>query len=152
MNNKILEGEPIEVKGAIIMPFTYFPGATLSKFFTELRDKKKILAIKCPQCGKVYMPPRSTCAPCFAQMEEWVEVGPQGRLITFSEVKYSLQVHPTRNPLVYGIIKLDGADTGFTHLISDAGSVEISSGMRVEAVFNEKQQGNILDIAYFRPI
>jgi len=55
-------------------------------------------------------------------------------------------------PLIYGLIRLDGADTNFVHLLGEIDPAAIEIGMRVEAVFKEERGGSILDIAYFKPI
>jgi uncharacterized OB-fold protein len=55
-------------------------------------------------------------------------------------------------PFAYALIKLDGADTGFLHVLGEVDPGKIREGMRVEAVFAEERKGSPLDIAYFRPI
>lgn len=144
--------EPIVVPGAIILPYTYSVGALSSKFFTELRDNAKIMGIRCRHCNRVYMPPRSTCARCFNKLEEWVELDGKGTLLTYATVHYPLPVHPVDPPFVYGIIQLDGADTGLVHLIGEVDPQKVRIGMRVRAVFKDERIGNILDIKYFKPI
>jgi hypothetical protein len=55
-------------------------------------------------------------------------------------------------PLVYGIIQLDGADTGFVHMLGEIEPEQLRIGMRVQAVFKEKRKASILDIKYFKPL
>ncbi len=149
---KWLEGlEPIVVRQELKVPYRYSMGATTSKFFIEIRDNRKIMGIRCPACKIVYVPPRTTCGRCFSQLEEWVEVGDRGTLETYTRVHYSTPVQPVPSPFYYGIIKLDGADTGLAHLIGGLDGREPKIGMRLQAVFKEDRQGNMLDISYFRP-
>jgi uncharacterized OB-fold protein len=61
-------------------------------------------------------------------------------------------LHPLKAPFAYGIIKLDGADVGITHLIAGADLKALKEGIRVKAVFRGKPQGNYLDIKYFQPV
>ena len=148
-----LEGlEPIVDHQDLKVPYRYSMGAITSKFFIEIRERKKILGIKCPQCNVVYVPPRSTCGRCFSLLKEWVEVSNRGTLQTYTVVHYPTLVQPVPPPLIYGIIKLDSADTGLAHLISETDYERLSIGMRVEAVFKEERAGNMLDIKYFKPI
>lgn len=148
-----LEGlEPIVDHQDLKVPYRYSMGAITSKFFIEIRERKKILGIKCPQCNVVFVPPRSTCGRCFSLLKEWVEVSNRGTLQTYTVVHYPTPVQPVPPPLIYGIIKLDGADTGLAHLISETDYERLSIGMRVEAVFKEERAGNMLDIKYFVPI
>ena len=144
--------EPVIVPGAIIMPYKYFAGACASKFFIELRDNKRIMGIRCPLCNRVYVPPCSTCACCFSKLDEWVEVDKRGTVTSYAMVNYHLPVHPVEAPFFYGIIQLDGADTGLVHFLGEVGLEEVRIGMRVEAVFKQQGEGNILDIKYFKPL
>ena len=144
--------EPYTIPGWIIAPYKYTIGKIASRFFTEIRDNKRIFGIRCSNCGIVFVPPRSTCNRCFGKLEDWVEVDYRGTLTTYTIVNYSLPVHPVDCPFIYGIVQLDGADSGLTHLISEVNWQDLKIGMRVQAVFKEKRQGNILDIKYFKPI
>jgi uncharacterized OB-fold protein len=149
---KWLEGlEPIVVRQDLQVPYRYSMGATTSKFFIEMRDNRKILGVRCPACKVVYVPPRTTCGRCFSQLDEWVEVGDRGTLETYTRVHYSTPVQPVPAPFYYGIVKLDGADTGLAHLVGGLKGKEPKIGMRLQAVFKEDRQGNMLDISYFQP-
>jgi len=55
-------------------------------------------------------------------------------------------------PLVYGIIQLDGADTGFVHMLGEVEPEQLRVGMRVQAVFKEERVASVLDIKYFKPL
>lgn len=132
--------------------FNYDAGAVRSRFFTEIRDNQKIVGIRCPQCNRVYVPPRSTCVKCFSPLNEFVEVADTGTLTTYTIVYRSEPFYPVEPPFVYGIIQLDGADTGLVHLINEVDLQEIRVGMRVKAVFAEKRTGSMLDIKYFKPV
>lgn len=151
--DKWLEGlEPAVERQELKVPYRYSMGATASKFFTEIRDNKKIMGIKCSKCNLVYVPPRSTCGRCFSLLNNWAEVSDRGSLETYTRVRYNTPVQPVAAPFFYGIIKLDGADTGLPHFIGDTNGKEPHIGMRLQAVFKEERAGNILDILYFKPV
>ncbi len=57
--------------GKAEQPFKYSVGMHGSKFFKETRDNKRLMGIKCPECGTVYIPPRGVCGKCFVEMNEW---------------------------------------------------------------------------------
>ena len=63
-----------------------------------------------------------------------------------------MPAHPLQPPFAYGIVQLDGADTGIVHILGEVDFAQLRQGMRVEAVFGEERRGNILDIKYFRPL
>lgn len=140
------------VEGWIITSYKGYMGAFLSHFFSELRDNKRILGVRCPACGIVYMPPRSTCGRCFSQLSEWVELKDEGTVESFTVVHKPLPIYPRPTPLIYALIKLDGADTPFVHLLGEVEPDGVTFGMRVKAVFEERRSGGILDIKYFKPI
>ena len=142
--------ERIVFPGKVNLPFSYSAGRTASRFFVELRDNEKIMGKRCPQCSRIIVPAQLFCQECFVETGEWVEVGPQGTLITFTVVYRKESHYPTDTPFAYGIIKLDGADTNMIHLLGDVDPANIKHGMRLRAVFREKREGNILDIAYFK--
>lgn len=142
--------------GEAEQPFKWSVGVYGSKFLKELRDNKKILGIKCPKCGRVYIPPRRVCGRCFVEMKEWVELSDKGTVENFTVVYFSFLDPATGKerpvPYGYGHIKLDGADSAIEHFIEETDIKKIRIGMRVQAVFEEKRQGTPLDIKCFRTI
>ncbi len=142
--------------GGAIQPFKYAVGMYGSKFFAELRETGKFLAVRCPRCGKTYIPPRRVCGPCFAEMTEFLEVGPGGTIGTFTILRYAF-IDPETGiqkpiPYGYGFIKLDGADTLFQHYIDIQDETKVKIGARVEPVLKSVRKGTIRDIEYFRII
>lgn len=135
------------------IPCTWHVGTTGSRFYMELKDNCRIWGTKCPQCDSVYVPPKSTCPKCFSEIQEWVRVGNAGILLTYTEIHYSVpNIQPEIPPYYIGIIQLDGASTGLVHLLGEVHLSELKIGMRMEAVFREKREGNYLDIQFFRPV
>jgi len=136
----------------IRLKYNWWLGNVGTKFYQELRDRSKILGIKCVECQHVYVPPKENCPKCFRRMEKWEELGATGTLKNFTVVHYSVPlIQPQKPPFGLGIIQLDGADSGFIHFLGEMAPKNIKVGMRVEAVFREKREGNLLDIKYFRP-
>jgi hypothetical protein len=85
-------------------------------------------------------------------MDQWVEVSNEGILMSYTMVYQSEPSYPIKTPFAYGIIKLDGADTGFAHIIGEVNPKDLKIGIRVKAVFKDKRVGSILDISYFKPV
>ncbi len=140
----------VEVQGH--SNFLVTVGNTGHQFMLELKDNKTITGIKCPGCKKVYVPPRSHCPTCFVKMTEWVKLSGKGTLDTYTVVRYKEQYMPKEPPYAYGVIKLDGADTGIVHMIGGVDLNKIKVGMKMEPVFKEQREGSILDIEYFKPV
>lgn len=132
----------------------YSAGKTGTRFLTELRDNKRIMGTKCLECNRVYVPARPVCPSCLSTKQEWVEVGPNGTLETYtiSIREESMRVFSMPGHIAFGIIKLDGADVGLIHYIAGCPFENLVNGMRVQAVFKEERKGSILDISHFRPV
>lgn len=153
MTKPIQKEELVILNGQIKLPYKWTVGETGSYFLMKLRDQAQIWGTKCPKCNKVYIPPRKTCGNCFADIDKWEEVGPQGTLQTFTVIHYKEEaLHVMEPPFAYGIILLDGADTGLIHYLGEIDLAKLKSGMRFQAVFKEQREGSLLDIKYFRPI
>lgn len=148
-----LEGMDVWIyHGQIYIPNRYSAGAVGSRFLIEIRDKKRIMGTRCPTCNRVYVPARSICKDCFGQLDEWVEVSDKGTVLTYTVCNQPNPVQPVETPLVYGIIQLDGADTGLVHMLGEVDPEQLRIGMRVQAVFKEQREASILDIKYFKPL
>ena len=138
------------------MPKGHTAGRLASHFFRALLEKK-ILALRCPRCRRVLLPPRPFCERCFVPLEEWVEVGPQGTLEAFT-ICYARFTGLPDPPYCQMLVKLDGADSALMHLLGDVeledmaeATKRIQVGMRLEAVWREERVGGIQDIRHFRP-
>jgi len=147
------EVEEIVFPGKISVPYWWTVGSTLSKWYVQLRDDGEIWANRCPTCEMVFVPPKIKCINCYKDCSEWVKLPGTGTVETFTVVNYKEPgIHPKKAPFVYGVVKMDGADTSLVHFIEGVKPAKVKVGMRVEAVLAKERQGNILDIKHFRPI
>lgn len=147
------EGTDVYIyEGQVYIPNTYTAGAVGTRVLEALRDRKRILGMRCRECNRVYAPARSTCNGCFGLMDEYVTVGPLGTLQTYAVMHQPNITQPVPTPILYAIVQLDGADNGFVHLLGAVEPERVRIGMRVEAVFREERKGSLLDIRYFRPL
>ncbi len=143
--------EPITVEVPSHSSFLVSTGATGTRFLSEIRDNKKLLGLKCPSCSKVYIPPRLHCPECFVRMSDWVELSGKGTLASYTVVRYQEPYMPKDPPYAYGVIQMDGADTGLVHILGGIDLDKIKIGMRLEPVFKDEREGSILDIDHFKP-
>ena len=144
--------EPLITEFPVFLGYTTYAGPIRSKFLTELRDNKKIMGTRCPTCNQVYVPAKPNCVKCQTTLDEWVNVSDKGTLVTYAVVRSPDPLYPKEAPFAYGIIQLDGADTGLVHFLGETDLDNIKTGMRVQAVFKEERTGSILDIDYFKPL
>lgn len=150
------EYELLTLTSNVEVPYYWSIGHYAGKFLIELRDSKRLVGIRCPECGKVYTPPRKVCGPCFTEMNEVVQIGNTGTLLAYSVVDYKfIDPNTGKNrpvPYIYGYIKLDGADNTFSHIIDYLDVEKLKVGARVKAVFGEKRVGLPWDIKYFKVV
>lgn len=155
MNTERDYGKLLTVRFAKPMPYEWSVGKYGSRFFQEIREHQRFIGIRCPSCGKVYVPPRRICGPCFKELDELVPLPNRGTLTAFSVVNYPFIDPDTGEqrpiPYTYGYIRIEGADAIFSHIINETDVNKIQVGMKVRAVFKkpEEMKGNIQDIRYF---
>lgn len=142
--------------GEAEQPFKWSAGRYGSKFLTELRDNKRIVGIRCPQCKKVLVPPRRVCGDCFVAMDEIVELPGEGTVETFTVLSFGFVDPDTGKqrpvPYTWAFIKLDGADNTFIHYLEETNQDKLRIGMRVRPVFEDNRRGHVLDIRHFETI
>lgn len=141
------------VPSKMALPNQYFAGRVGSKFIISLRDSNKILGVKCEKCNKVYVPPREYCEKDFTKLDEnWIELGNEGTITNYTIVNYTYKHLPKKAPYVLALIKIDGADTPFAHIVEGVDLDQVEIGMRVKAVFADVTTNTIMDIDHFEPI
>ena len=82
--------------------------------FAEAIAEGRIIGHKCPECGKVYMPPRGYCPLCVVPTgdADEVEVADRGTITTFSVITpLQYQGQEETEDYVQATILLDGSDT-----------------------------------------
>lgn len=146
--------EPMVYASKINVPYSWWAGDTASRFYITLRDEKRITATKCSKCNKVFLPPRKACPSCFTENTQWVDLSDEGTLLSFTVARRPFAAIPRdkKVPVIWGLIRLDGADTAMLHYLDDVQPENISIGMRVKAVFADQRKGTIRDISHFQPV
>ena len=135
--------------------FHWSVGSYMERFFAGLGEHK-LLGIRCPGCGRVFVPPRMICERCFAETEEWVEVGPAAVAVSFTVA--GVEVDPKsgglrdlEEPAILALIKPDGADSAFVHRVLEAGPGDMREGMALEPVWSPQPAGDLSGLLGFRP-
>ena len=118
----------------IRLEYAYTPGLAASRFLNRIAEKQ-IVGQKCPQCGKVYVPPRGSCPKCGVPTKEEVTVADTGTVTTFCIVNIPFA----------GSVPLMG-------LIQEVAAEEVRMGMRVKAVWADELRPTLLSIKYFAPV
>jgi hypothetical protein len=141
----------------VALPYRWSLGPVWTRFFDGLKEET-IYGTKCLKCNRVLVPARPFCPACYAEMEEWVEIGGQGTVQSWTVVNNSYYGQVKEPPYVMALIRLDGTDCALCHFIGgiDVSSIEkvrerIQVGTRVKVKWNAEKKASIYDIAYFEP-
>ncbi len=144
-------------KQIISIPQRFATGPVMGKFLNAFKEKK-ILANKCPKCGRLQVPPREVCAACVVRCDEWVEIGPEG-VLSIADITYYASPDPLtgesrETPYISAHLLLDGCKDHETlwHELKPSDHERAKKGARVRPVWNEKRVGAITDIKYFEII
>ena len=140
------------------LPHKYAVGPVFHRFYEGLKQEK-ILGNECPVCRKVYVPARTFCPVCYVDMGEWREMSQEGEILSWVIARQPFFGMPAEPPFVGALIRLDGADCHFLHLVGGvdltdraAAGDKIKRGAKVRAVWRDERCGHMTDILYFKPV
>jgi uncharacterized protein len=142
-------------------------GYYVNRFFLNIRDKEELWAVKCPQCGAVWLPPEPVCGKCKIHIEDtaqnWVKLGNRGTLLMAYHVTGSREIDPSTGwhpdgqvfgPLAF--VRPDGGNeyTLMVHAIDAPDMSNLKPGMRVEVVYKPRaeRRGTMQDIKFFKVV
>ena len=145
------------IKTEIRLPYELAYGETWTRFFEGLSEKK-IYGNTCPKCSRILVPARAFCPRCFVDMGKWKEVSQEGTVIAWCYTNYKYYGMPTEPPFIGALIRLNGTDVNFLHLLGgfdlsnfDEAKKIVKSGMKVKAEWSDDRKAHIMDIKYFKP-
>jgi len=147
------EPEPVAMMSAPVrLHYEHTASPEESRFLRGLAEGR-LLAQRCPVCGKVYIPPRGACPTDGVPTTDEVELPDHGIVTTFCVVNVDYPGQRVSAPYVAAAVLLDGADIPFQHLILGCDPDEVRMGMRVRAEWKPREEwGTTLEnIDHFRP-
>jgi uncharacterized OB-fold protein len=142
---------PLAWQGELPVINRYTYGLAGEKFFRTIKDEAKIMGTHCPTCDHTYVPAAAFCERCLGKLDEWVDVGTIGEIVTYTILHVGLDGSPLEKPAIIAFIRL--GDGGIIHYLGEIEPSQVEIGLLVEAVFKPKSKrtGSILDIKYFKP-
>jgi len=80
----------------------------ISQFFKNLKEGR-LTTTKCKECGKLLWPPRIVCPECLSESLEWVDLGVEGELYAFTEIRLGAPLGFVEDvPFCVGIVRIGG--------------------------------------------
>ena len=110
-----VEFEKIKRPETVKLPFMldYYPledsrATQISQFFQNLK-KGQLTTTKCKKCAQLLWPPRIVCPNCLSDELEWVDLGIEGELYAFTEVRVGAPLGFVQDiPFCVGLVKIGG--------------------------------------------
>ncbi len=80
----------------------------ISQFFKNLQQGH-LTTTKCKECGKLLWPPRIVCSSCFSDKLEWIDLGSEGELYAFTEMRGGAPLGFVQDvPFCIGLVNISG--------------------------------------------
>jgi len=107
--NKIKRPENIKLPTMLdAYPLEDEKNTRVSQFFKNLKEGR-LTTTKCKECGKLLWPPRIICPNCLSSELEWIDLGIEGELYAFTEMRLGAPLGFVEEvPFCAGIVKING--------------------------------------------
>ncbi len=134
-------------KGEIPLRYEYTAGVAGERFLRGLREGR-ILASRCSNCRKMFIPPKAYCVECFVEIRDYREVGPAAVVGGLTESHVDFEGKRIKAPRTLAFLIFGGVTGGLVHR---AGGKGLAIGSIVEPRFRaaRKRTGSLLDIEEF---
>ena len=121
----------------------------------DLAAAPRLLGSRCGACGEQFFPRRLVCARCLAEGCDDVELGPRGRLWTWTYVHVPLFAKKDARVEAYGVGQVDLPEGPRVQSILVGGSDDFAIGMEMELdleSLHTDDDGREVVIFRFRPV
>lgn len=137
---ELAEVEPVQlVRTPATLHYDYTPGIATTRFLHTIKEKR-LVGERCPETGKVYIPPRGVSPVAGLPTTEQVELGLDGTIVTFCVVNLDFTGNAQEIPYVSALILVDGSDIPIYGLVREIPYDEVRPGMRVTSVWVDDDQ------------
>jgi len=142
---------PVSWLGELPVTNRYTYGLAGEKFFRTLKDEGRIVGTHCPRCDHTYVPAAAFCERCLGKLDEWIDVGTIGDVVTYTVLHVGLDGSRLEVPEIIAFVRF--GDGGLIHRLGEIKPDQVEIGLMVQAVLKPKSRrvGSILDIKYFKP-
>lgn len=139
-------------EGNMEADYIYTSGVAGETFFRALRDEGRLVAARCAACGLNYLPPRLFCEDCFAELSDFVDVPPKGRVTAVTLAHVDRTGVRLSRPQVWAFISFDGIHGGLVHrLLVPPERARVGLSVRAKLKPSRDRVGAITDIEGFEP-
>jgi uncharacterized protein len=129
--------------------YTRSLGPVLSRFMSALKNHQVVGGVLSD--GRVVVPPPEYDPATHDPIAEFVDVGDEGVVQTWTWVPEPVADQPLDRPFAFAHVLLDGADAPLLHAVAVDSPADIETGLRVKVRWAEETTGTIRDILWFEP-
>ena len=116
------------------LDYDYTPGIATTRFLRAIKEKR-LVGERCPETGKVYIPPRGVSPVCGLPTTEQVELGHDGTMVSYCVVNLDFTGNAQEIPYVSALIVVDGSDIPIYGLVREIPYDQVRIGMRLKSVW-----------------
>jgi len=109
---------------------------TIEQFYKFIAERR-LMAVKCENCGSVFVPPRPMCTNCFSKQLAWTQLDTKGKLVTYTVIYIAPQQFQPLAPYAYGIVELENG-LRLPGMIKGIEHKKIEVGIELEVDFDTK--------------
>ncbi|MDG6991044.1 MAG: Zn-ribbon domain-containing OB-fold protein [Nitrososphaerota archaeon] len=109
--------------------------------FWEALKKGKLVSTKCMKCGNVSFPPQADCPKCMGGEFEWVDLGTDATLVTFTHVRVTPASFAANGPYTIAIAELESGLKALAWL-EGAEQQSVKPGMKLKVAARDGGEGN----------
>jgi uncharacterized OB-fold protein len=102
--------------------------------FVAYLEQGKVMTTRCKTCETIYFPPQVDCPKCLLSNMEWFEVKGNGKLLTYSTIKYGPLGFEDKAPYTLAVGEFEEGIKIFAILSQDIEEDEIEVGMSIKVV------------------
>ena len=140
--------EKIKRKESIKLPYMldFYPledekCTRISQFFKNLREGF-LSTTKCLKCNNILWPPRIMCPECLSDNLEWINLGTEGELYAFTEMRFGAPLGFEEDlPFCIGLVKIN--DLLISARIDNAKYENLKIGQKVWFKIVELEDGRV---------
>ncbi len=115
------------------------PISKTREFWDALKEGR-FVTTKCAKCGNVSFPPQADCPKCMGSGFEWVDLGRDATLVTYTRVQITPASFAGNDPYIIAIGELKSGTKVLAWLEGPQEGVKPEMGLRLEA--RTSREGN----------
>jgi uncharacterized OB-fold protein len=124
---------------------------SIEEFYNFIKQRR-LRGIKCLNCGRISIPPRTICPKCKLKKFEWVDLKGVGELLTYTIIHVPMAFFKAQTPYVVGVIRLQEG-VQIPGILKGVEVDRITIGMKFQVDFESAPVANWPSWAryYFKP-